>query len=152
MQIQHMSYDENFAGALASLEEFYADALEESDTTQTASVSPYAATDNKISLVAVDGEEVTGRLCGSYDPLTNSARIEMLFVNAVQRGRNIGGQLVASFEQTARENGVQMLFVDTTSLSSPRFYEKQGFTLIGSIEDYPVAGETYILMRKRLSV
>lgn len=123
----------------------------EDDGPKAAGVSPYAATDNKISLIAVYGERVFGRLCGYYDPLTNSARIEMLFVDPAQRGRSIGGKLVASFEQSARAHGVQMVFVDTNNSSAPRFYEKQGFTVIGSIADYPLAGETYILMRKRLA-
>jgi ribosomal protein S18 acetylase RimI-like enzyme len=43
-----------------------------------------------------------------------------------------------------------MSFVETTTNSAPEFYEKLGYSLIGTIADYPIANETFYLYKKRL--
>ena len=146
MQISQAPYQENYDAALASLEDFYTQGAE----VPASSTSAYVAADARLSLVATDNGVVVGRLCASYDPVTNSARIELLFVDASQRGQGVGKKLAEDFEQSMRANGVTTLFVDTTESSAPKFYEKLGYTLIGTIPNYPVAPETYLLMMKRV--
>lgn len=149
MNVRKMSYAENKRLTLEGLEEYYQEALgEEGQSSDT--VSPYAETDDKISLVHERSGKIIGRLVGSYDHLTSSVRIEALYVDVTARGGRVGAALVSQFEIDAREKGVQIAFVDTTSSSAPTFYEKQGYSRIGEIEGYPANGEDYYLYMKWL--
>lgn len=148
MQISKVPYEENYEAALASLEDFYTHGEE----IPPSSTGVYVEADARLSLIATDNETVVGRLCASYDPVTNSARIELLFVDESQRGLGVGKKLVEDFENSMRANGVKMLFVDTTVSSSPKFYEKLGYRLIGTIPNYPSEEETYLLMMKRVVI
>lgn len=151
MNILTTNYTANFSATMQSLETYYLENTDAPSDDTTIAVSPYASSDDKISLEAdVDGN-VVGRLVGAYDPITNSVRIEALFVDSSCRGKNIGASLVAHFENEARQNRVQMSFVDTTSSSAPKFYEKLGYKLIGEVDDYPMSGETYYFYMKKLA-
>ena len=156
MKIKAAPYAENKAVTLQKLDDFYA----QSETSSNASVaadpeprsipSPYAETENKISLYAEEGEVIYGRLVGYYDETTNAVRIEVLHIEAQSRGKRVGTLLVEAFEQQARERGVAFSFVDTTSSSAPTFYEKLGYELVGQMSDYPMQGEIYYYYAKRL--
>lgn len=150
MQILHTAYEQNKRASLEGLEQYYSEVLGADDDTVRVAANPYDATGGAISLEAQNEQGSVGRLLAKYDDLTNSIRIETLFVENDQRGKNIGGLLVQHLEDDARANEVQMLFVDTTLASAPGFYRKQGFDVIGEIENYPVKGDTYILMMKRI--
>ncbi|MFH5775785.1 GNAT family N-acetyltransferase [Paracoccus broussonetiae] len=150
MQILHTSYEANKEAALEGLEHYYAEALEVAGETAPEFPTAYQEVNGQVSLEAHNSGSTVGRLLATYDDLTNSIRIDFLFVEKWQRGQNIGGLLIKHLEQDARSKSVQMMFVDTTLASAPDFYRKQGFEVIGQIENYPVLGDTYILMMKRL--
>lgn len=149
MEIQATAYAENKCSTLERLDQYYQEVTDDVGE-MLPTVSPYAETDDKISLECEIDGKVVGRLVGNYDHLTFSVRIEALFVDTMYRGKNVGALLVAKFEADARERGVQISFVDTTSSSAPTFYEKQGYSRIGEIGDYPMPGEVYYLYMKRL--
>ncbi len=160
MNIKDAPYAENKAITLQKLEAFYmggeaesnsdAEVNSASSAEQQDTQSPYAETENKISLYAEEDDVVYGRLVGHYDETTNAVRIEVLHIEALSRGKRVGSLLVEAFEQQAREKGVGFSFVDTTSSSAPRFYEKLGYELVGQMSDYPMQGETYYYYAKRL--
>lgn len=153
MKIKAAPYAENKAITLQKLEAFYAQsesANASADAEHPSTPSPYAETENKISLYVEEGDVIYGRLVGYYDETTNAVRIEVLHIEAHSRGKRVGSLLVEAFEQQAREKGVAFSFVDTTSSSAPRFYEKLGYQLVGQMSDYPMQGEIYYYYAKRL--
>ncbi|EOX3353377.1 GNAT family N-acetyltransferase [Vibrio cholerae] len=107
--------------------------------------------ENKISLIAIHGDEVQGRIVGYYDEITNSVKIELLFVYEEFRGKKVGELLVKKFEEIAVDNGVTACFVDTSSTSAPLFYEKLNYNLIGKLNNYPMKGEEYYMYWKLLN-
>jgi ribosomal protein S18 acetylase RimI-like enzyme len=72
----------------------------------------------------------------SYD--AGSAELIYLAVAAEQRGRGIGEALVRRFGDALRERGVSRfeLSVDANNADAVRFYERLGFTRIGSYREF----------------
>lgn len=98
----------------------------------------------------MDGDTRMGQIYGHIDYVNLSAIIEGLYVNPEARGSKIGQKFIHAFEETVQQEGCVISFVDTTQASAPKFYEKQGYQLIGTIPDYPVKGDTYYKYYKRL--
>ena len=75
--------------------------------------------------------------------------LELLFVPSQLRGQGIGGELLARVEQFARERQMIGVWLDTFSFQARPFYERHGYAVIGTIENYPIGGQRYF-MTKRL--
>ncbi|KEA51745.1 hypothetical protein DT73_15975 [Mangrovibacter sp. MFB070] len=67
--------------------------------------------------------------------------IEFLWVGEALRGTGLGGRLVAAVEEIAVERGSRYLLVDTFSFQALGFYQKQGFVLQMSLDNYPHTGQ-----------
>ena len=104
----------------------------------------------ELAFSAMDGDTRMGQIYGHIDYVNLSAIIEGLYVNPEARGSKIGQKLIHAFEEAVQQEGCVISFVDTTQASAPKFYEKQGYQLIGIIPDYPVKGDTYYMYYKRL--
>lgn len=104
----------------------------------------------ELAFSAMDGDTSMGQIYGHIDYVNLSAIIEGLYVNPEARGSKIGQKLIHAFEEAIQQEGCVISFVDTTQASAPKFYEKQGYQLIGTIPDYPVKGGTYYKYYKRL--
>ena len=76
--------------------------------------------------------------------------IDLVWVREDQRGTGLGSDLLQRIEQRARdERGCVGVRLDTWGFQAKPFYEKQGYTVFGVLEDYP-PGETEYLLSKRL--
>jgi GNAT superfamily N-acetyltransferase len=73
--------------------------------------------------------------------------IELLFVPESLRGQNIGTQIMAQAEAHARSLGLVGIWLDTFSFQARPFYEKLGYSVFGTIEDYPPGGARYFLSK-----
>ena len=73
--------------------------------------------------------------------------IELLFVPEHLRGQNIGTRLMAQAEAHARSLGLVGIWLDTFSFQARPFYEKLGYSVFGTIEDYPPGGARYFLSK-----
>jgi GNAT superfamily N-acetyltransferase len=73
--------------------------------------------------------------------------IEALWVHRNQRNKGAGRALLTRAESHAAENGCHSAWLDT--FQSRAFYEAQGYSLFGALEDYP-AGQTRAFLRKPL--
>ncbi|WP_191364215.1 GNAT family N-acetyltransferase [Limosilactobacillus oris] len=104
----------------------------------------------ELAFSAMDGDTRMGQIYGHIDYVNLSAIMEGLYVNPEARGSKIGQKLIHAFEEAVQQEGCVISFVDTTQASATKFYEKQGYQLIGTIPDYPVKGDTYYKYYKRL--
>lgn len=66
--------------------------------------------------------------------------IEYLWVSDAVRGSGVGSQLIKTAEDEARRKGCTHALVDTVSSQARPFYEKQGYQLQLSLQDYPYPG------------
>lgn len=66
--------------------------------------------------------------------------IEYLWVSDAVRGSGVGSKLIKTAEDEARRKGCTHALVDTVSFQARPFYEKQGYQLQLSLQDYPYPG------------
>lgn len=74
--------------------------------------------------------------------------IEYLWVASSQRGNGVGGQLLSAMEQTARERHCRFVLLDTFSFQAKPFYEKQGYSLIMTLREFPIHHQRYYLTKQ----
>lgn len=73
--------------------------------------------------------------------------IEMLHVPEALRGQNLGTKLMEAAEAHAREAGLVGIWLDTFSFQARPFYEKLGYGVFGTIENFPVGGARHFLCK-----
>ncbi len=66
------------------------------------------------------------------------------------RGKGYGQKLFKECEAFALKEGCKVITVTTQSFQARPFYEKQGYTVFGQIEDVPFIGTTRYYLVKRL--
>ncbi|WP_187488234.1 GNAT family N-acetyltransferase [Duffyella gerundensis] len=86
-----------------------------------------------IFVVNEQGRKLAG-LTGSTTG--NWLRIDMLWVSEALRGEGVGSQLIKAAESEARSRGCGFAQVDTASFQARPFYEKQGYQLRFSLDNY----------------
>jgi GNAT superfamily N-acetyltransferase len=74
--------------------------------------------------------------------------VEALWVRSDWRGCGAGRALLGAAERHAASRGMRHVWLDT--FQTRGFYEKQGYTAFGALEDYP-PGQTRSFLRKRLT-
>lgn len=102
-------------------------------------------------LLALLARDRQGRIVGGLYGWTwgGCCEIKILWVHENWRGRRLGTRLLTEAESEARMRGAVQILLDTHSFQAPRFYERFGFEVVGSIGDCP-KGYEKIFMRKRL--
>ena len=98
-----------------------------------------------VSILHENGE-LEGGLYGTiaYDWLV----IELLFVPDQLRGSGFGSRLLAEAEEQARARGCIGAWLDTFSFQARGFYEKLGYSVIGTVPDHPVGGARYFMAKR----
>jgi GNAT superfamily N-acetyltransferase len=97
-------------------------------------------------VIAGEGGRPAGGLWGRtiYDWLA----IELLVVPEALRGQGVGRALLERAEQEARARGCIGAWLDTFSFQARGFYEKLGYSLVGTIPDHPIGGARHFLMKR----
>jgi GNAT superfamily N-acetyltransferase len=94
-----------------------------------------------------DGELVGGVVAATWG---GWLAIDLVWIREEARGSGLGTDLLRRIEDRARdERGCIGVRLDTWGFQAKPFYEKQGYTLFGVLEDYP-PGETEYQLFKRL--
>ena len=80
-----------------------------------------------------------GNLVGGIDCRTKGIWLEIcpFWIDESHRGRGLGTRIMNQVESEARERGCTKAFVDTFAFQAPGFYERIGYTLCGTVSDYP---------------
>jgi GNAT superfamily N-acetyltransferase len=80
----------------------------------------------------------------------NWLHVGLLWVAPELRRTGLGSRLLDSIERAARERGCTNAHLDTFSYQARPFYERHGYTLFATLEDYPPGQRRYFL-RKALA-
>jgi GNAT superfamily N-acetyltransferase len=75
--------------------------------------------------------------------------LNTLWVDPSVRGQGYGVKLVAAAEAEARQLGCHSAYLDTFSYQARPFYERCGYEVFGTLDDYP-QGHQRFFMRKSL--
>ena len=96
-------------------------------------------------------EDEGGELVGGLAAVTywNWLVIKLLVVDDALRGNGLGQQLLYRAHQEALARGCTRVQTMTYDFQALRFYLKQGYQVVGELEDYP-EGYTYYWIRKDL--
>lgn len=92
--------------------------------------------------LAVYARDERGKMTGGLiaDRKGDWLCISYLWVSSLARGNGLGSQLIRAAEENARRYGCRHVLVDTISFQARPFYEKCGFTLKTTLDDFPQAG------------
>ena len=77
--------------------------------------------------------------------------IDYLWVSDTARGQGLGSEIIRRAEAQVRAWGCNQMLVDTISFQALPFYQKCGFTLKATLEDFPYPGMQRHYLTKRLS-
>jgi GNAT superfamily N-acetyltransferase len=99
-----------------------------------------------ILLTQPETQEVLGGLWG--DTGFTQLHVDLLFVPETLRGSGFGQRLMLQAEEEARRRGCLGAWLDTFSSQARGFYERLGYTVFGTIDDFP-PGHSRIFMNKR---
>ena len=94
---------------------------------------------DEIKAIGVFIKDPSGRKLAGLTGSTsgNWLRIDMLWVSDELRGQGAGTQLIVAAEAEARARGCHYAQVDTASFQARPFYEKMGYSLRFSLDNYP---------------
>ena len=103
------------------------------------------------TLAVLITDRATGETVGGLWGRTSSKWlfVELLFIPEAHRGSGIGVSLMRQAEAEAIRRGCIGAWLDTFSYQAPGFYQRLGYTLFGTIEDYP-PGHHRCFFKKRL--
>jgi len=75
--------------------------------------------------------------------------VSIFWLDESLRKMGIGSMLIGRMEEKARELGCKLIKLDTFSFQARGFYEKNGFTVFGQVDDI-AGGHTVFYLLKRL--
>ncbi|WP_210014472.1 GNAT family N-acetyltransferase [Pseudomonas palmensis] len=107
-------------------------------------IGPYTYED--FQLYARDGGgQVRGGLFGHFS--MGWLYIDYFWLSDAARGHGLGSELLMRAEEEARARGCTGLFLYTYSFQAPDFYQKQGYHIMGMLEDCPPGYQRYYLKK-----
>lgn len=101
--------------------------------------------------IAVFARDEQGALMGGISGLVNWnwLHVAWAWVAEPHRRSGLGSRLLSAFEQAGMERGCTNAHLDTFSYQARPFYERHGYTVYATLEDYPPGHQRYY-MRKTL--
>lgn len=76
--------------------------------------------------------------------------IDNLWIREDQRGKNLGTKILENLEKAAIARGCKEALLDTLDFQARPFYEKHGYKVVWTQENYPKKGAKYFMTKKLL--
>ena len=76
------------------------------------------------------------------------AELDIIWVNEKYRRKGLGSALIRAAEKAARERGCYVMILGTFDFQARPLYEKHGYSLCGTIRDFPKGHENYTLIKR----
>ena len=92
-----------------------------------------------------DGNVIAGCLAGMY--FWNVVYIDILWVDERYRKKGLGSALLKEVERKAKEEGGYIVHLDTFDWQAKEFYEKNGYTVFGTLENCPKGHNRYYMKK-----
>ncbi len=91
-------------------------------------------------------DEVMGGLLGSI--WGGWLHISYLWVDEAERGKDAATRMMDQAEAYARERHCHSIMLDTHSFQARPFYEKRGFEVFATLDDWPKGHKKFFLKKK----
>lgn len=111
-------------------------------------VTALAPTWTPVEFVIKNEDEAIAGILGGIG-YWNGLEINILWVNDNYRGQGIGTQLLQYTENFAIQKGATVAMLDTFDFQAEGFYIKNGYTVVGEINNFP-EGHKRVYLSKRL--
>lgn len=103
---------------------------------------------NPIAVVAREGSgDLVGAVSGTIN--WNWLHVALFWIAADARRGGLGSTLLRRLEEVAVQRGCTNAHLDTFSYQARPFYERHGYTLFATLDDYPTGHKRFFL-RKQL--
>jgi GNAT superfamily N-acetyltransferase len=99
--------------------------------------------------LAVFARDAAGRVVGGAMARVNWnwLHVALLWVSEELRGSGVGALLLAAIEDEGRARGCTRAHLDTFSYQARPFYEKHGWRVFATLDDYPPGHERFFLCK-----
>ena len=94
-----------------------------------------------------DGKIIAG--CTAIRTVWGTSELDFLWVDESYRRQGLGSRLLREVEQVLQESGCTIVQLDTFDWQARGFYEKNGYSVFGTLEDCP-PGHCRYYMKKSL--
>jgi len=74
--------------------------------------------------------------------------ISILWLDESLHGQGLGTQLMGRAEEEARKRGCHHVYLDTFDYQARPFYDVLGYTVFGTLDDYPLGHQRFYLQKK----
>ena len=98
-----------------------------------------------VVLVKDESSRVVGGLVGGT--YWNWLYVDLFWLEEELRGKGYGGKLLDLAEREAIRRGCAHVFLDTFSFQARPFYEKHGYRVFGTLDDFPPGHKRYFLQK-----
>ena len=96
-------------------------------------------------IVDEEGNIIAG--CLAIMHCWNVVAVDILWVDEQYRGQRLGSVLLGEVEREAMEKGCHLVHLDTYDFQAKGFYEKNGYSVFGTLEDCPKGHIRYYLKK-----
>lgn len=73
--------------------------------------------------------------------------VEILWVDDAHRGKGLGSALLTHVEEETKRRGGTLIYLDTYSFQAPKFYEKLGYRVFGTLDEIVPGHAKYFLSK-----
>jgi GNAT superfamily N-acetyltransferase len=73
--------------------------------------------------------------------------VELLFLPETVRGKGLGSRLLKQAEELAAERGCVGVWLDTFGFQARGFYERNGYTIFGTLDEHPRGTQRFFLRK-----
>lgn len=77
----------------------------------------------------------------------NWLHVALLWVSEPRRHTGLGSRLMAELEQVAARRGCTHAHLDTFSYQARPFYERRGYRVFASLDDYPLGHQRFFMAK-----